>query len=141
MGRRVIHRAALTHEPLKDVRSDRTRRRLLEDKRRRERHSSESPQPRRELRRRERVNARLHQRCLGGERRGGRARELTHDAQHGLLDMFAALQWSGCGELSRLATPQRRTGDQRDGLDTATPSLSLHTACKCATLPAYLTSW
>ena len=48
------------------MRHHRTGRRLLEDERRRQLHTREEAQPRGELRRRQRVDTRLHQRRVGG---------------------------------------------------------------------------
>ena len=62
---------------------DRTRGRLLKDERRRQRHASERTQLHRELRRCERVDARLHQRRVRTQRGGGTpASKLAHHLEH-----------------------------------------------------------
>ena len=62
---------------------DRTRGRLLKDERRRQRHASERAQLHRELRRCERVDARLHQRRVCTQRGGGSpTSELAHHLEH-----------------------------------------------------------
>ena len=99
---------------LQEVRRDRTRRRLLKDDGRRQCNARERAQPRRELRRSERVNARLHERRLGGKGGCGRAGELAHHAQYGRLDVCTALRWTEARERVRECVASGGGGDRDD---------------------------